>query len=124
MNASGGIDGELLPLVAASARFNDSFNSFDLRLSKSFTVGQLRLDALVEMFNLFNVTNVPGHVDDELLRFRQRARSRFQRSVESRLSALLAVRHASSDRGGSVRVWRAVRASARRARDTLTGARE
>ena len=38
LNAGGGIDGELLPLVSESARFNDSFNSLDLRLSRPFHV--------------------------------------------------------------------------------------
>ena len=40
LNASGGIDGELLPLVSADARFNDTFNSLDLRLSKTFPAGR------------------------------------------------------------------------------------
>ena len=60
LNASGGISGELLPLVSSSARFNDSFNSLDLRVSRSFPVGRLRIDALAEMFNVFNVTNILG----------------------------------------------------------------
>ena len=59
-NAGGGIDGELLPLVSANAKFNDSFNSLDVRLSKTFTLGNVRLEGLVEMFNLLNVTNVLG----------------------------------------------------------------
>ena len=60
MNASGGIDGELLPLVSSNARFNDTFNSLDLRLSRTFPIGRLRIDGLVEMFNVFNVTNILG----------------------------------------------------------------
>jgi hypothetical protein len=60
VNASGGIAGELLPLVSTSARFNDSFNSLDLRLSRSFPLGRVRIDGLVEMFNVFNVTNILG----------------------------------------------------------------
>ena len=59
-NASGGIDGELLPQVSDSARFNDSFNSLDLRLSRAFRWRRLRIDGLVETFNLFNVTNILG----------------------------------------------------------------
>lgn len=59
-NAQGGIEGELLPLVSENARFNDAFNSLDLRLSKSFAVGHVRLEGLVEMFNLFNVSNILG----------------------------------------------------------------
>jgi hypothetical protein len=59
-NASGGIDGELLPLVSSDARFNDTFNSLDVRLTRSFAARRVRIDALVEMFNLFNVTNILG----------------------------------------------------------------
>ena len=39
---------------------NDRFNSLDLRLSRAFRWGRLRLDGLVEMFNVFNVTNILG----------------------------------------------------------------
>jgi hypothetical protein len=60
LNASGGIDGTLLPLVSDSARFSDSFSSFDLRVSKAFHFGPRSLEALVEVFNLFNVTNILG----------------------------------------------------------------
>jgi hypothetical protein len=60
VNASGGIGGALLPLVSDDARFNDSFNSLDLRLSRSFAAGPVRIDALMEMFNFFNVTNILG----------------------------------------------------------------
>jgi hypothetical protein len=60
VNAGGGIEGELLPLVTEPARFSDSFNSLDLRLSKRFSVGRLRIDGLVEMFNVFDVANILG----------------------------------------------------------------
>jgi hypothetical protein len=61
VNAGGGVGGQLLPLVRDDARFNDSFNSFDLRVSKSFRFGErFKLDPIVEVFNLFNVTNVLG----------------------------------------------------------------
>jgi hypothetical protein len=60
-NAAGGIDGQLLPLVRDDARFSDSFRSLDLRLSRAFALGGgVSLEALVEVFNLFNVTNVLG----------------------------------------------------------------
>ena len=59
-NASGGINGELLPTVSGGATFNDTFNSLDLRLSRSFPVGRMRIDGLVEVFNVFNVTNILG----------------------------------------------------------------
>jgi hypothetical protein len=60
VNASGGIDGELLPLVSDGARINDSFNSLDLRLSRAFRTGRVRIDALAEVFNIFDATNILG----------------------------------------------------------------
>jgi outer membrane receptor protein involved in Fe transport len=60
LNASGGINGERLPLVSADARFNDTFNSLDLRVSKSFQVGGARIDGLAEVFNLLDVSNILG----------------------------------------------------------------
>jgi hypothetical protein len=60
LNASGGVNGELLPLVSSSARFNDTFNAMDIRLSKRFTSGRLNIDAFAEVFNLFNVENILG----------------------------------------------------------------
>ena len=61
LNAAGGFAGQPLPLVSDSARFNDKYSSFDLRLSKVFKVGErVKIEPLVEVFNLFNVTNVLG----------------------------------------------------------------
>jgi outer membrane receptor protein involved in Fe transport len=61
INAAGGFGGQPLPLVSDNARFSDNFSSFDLRLSKVFKVGErVRIEPLVEVFNLFNVTNVLG----------------------------------------------------------------
>jgi hypothetical protein len=61
VNAGGGIGGAPLPLVDDEARFNDTFNSVDLRVSKAFEIGEhVRIEPLVEVFNLFNVTNVLG----------------------------------------------------------------
>jgi outer membrane receptor protein involved in Fe transport len=58
---NGGVGGQPLPLVSDDARFNDSFNSLDLRLSKRFRLGErARLEPMVEMFNVFNVTNILG----------------------------------------------------------------
>jgi hypothetical protein len=60
-NAAGGVGGVLLPLVDDEARFGDSFQSLDVRVSRSFSIGGRRaLEAMVECFNLFNVTNVLG----------------------------------------------------------------
>jgi hypothetical protein len=61
LNAAGGIDGQLLPLVRDDARLSDSFSSFDVRVSKVFQLGGRRsLEAIAEVFNLFNVTNILG----------------------------------------------------------------
>ncbi|HWS53658.1 MAG TPA: TonB-dependent receptor [Pyrinomonadaceae bacterium] len=61
LNAAGGVGGQTLPLVTTDARFSDSFNSFDLRVSRPVRLGErARLEPVVEVFNLFNVTNVLG----------------------------------------------------------------
>jgi hypothetical protein len=61
LNASGGIDGVPLPLVGDDARFGDGFNSLDLRLSRRFALSSsLSLEAIVECFNVFNMTNILG----------------------------------------------------------------
>ena len=61
LNDAGGFGGNPLPLVSDNARFNDSFSSFDLRVSKVFKIGErVKIEPLVEVFNLFNVTNVLG----------------------------------------------------------------
>lgn len=61
LNAAGGLNGQPLPLVGDEARFNDSLSSFDLRLSKVFRLGEkAQLEPIVEVFNLFNVTNILG----------------------------------------------------------------
>jgi hypothetical protein len=60
VNARGGVGGQLLPAVLDGARFNDTFNALDVRLSRAFKVGSLNLDALAEVFNLFNTTNILG----------------------------------------------------------------
>jgi hypothetical protein len=61
VNAAGGVNGAPLPLVSPDARFNDSFNSFDLRVSKVFKIGErVNFEPIAEVFNLFNVTNVLG----------------------------------------------------------------
>ena len=61
LNAGGGIEGVPLPLVSEDARFNDGFNSLDLRVSRSFGLSaRTRVEAIVECFNVFNVTNILG----------------------------------------------------------------
>jgi len=61
LNAAGGVNGQQLPLVRDDAQFNDGFTSFDLRLSKVFKLGEkAQLEPMVEVFNLFNVTNILG----------------------------------------------------------------
>jgi hypothetical protein len=61
LNAAGGVNGQRLPLVREDARFNDKFSSLDLRFSKVFKFGEkARLEPIVEVFNLFNVTNNLG----------------------------------------------------------------
>ena len=61
LNAAGGVGGQLLPLVRDDARFNDSFNSLDMRISRKFSFSEnVSLEPIVEVFNLFNITNVLG----------------------------------------------------------------
>jgi hypothetical protein len=61
LNAGGGFGGQPLPIVSDDARFNDSFNSLDLRVSKTFRIGErVTIEPIGEVFNLFNVTNVLG----------------------------------------------------------------
>jgi len=61
LNAAGGVGGQPLPFVPEDARFNDTFNSLDLRASKVFRLGErFTVEPIVEVFNLFNVTNVLG----------------------------------------------------------------
>jgi hypothetical protein len=60
-NAAGGIGGVLLPLVSDDVRFGDSFQSLDLRLSRSFKIGgKAAFEAMVECFNVWNATNILG----------------------------------------------------------------
>jgi hypothetical protein len=50
-----------LPLAPSNAKFNDNFSSLDLRLSKVFVFREkFRLEPIVEVFNLFNTTNILG----------------------------------------------------------------
>ncbi|QYO66260.1 carboxypeptidase regulatory-like domain-containing protein [Leptolyngbya sp. 7M] len=50
-----------LPLAPANARFNDNFSSLDVRFSKIFRFTErMRLEPIIEVFNLFNTTNILG----------------------------------------------------------------
>jgi len=64
LNVEGALNGSLgtpLPMVSPDVRFNDTFNSFDLRLAREFHLGErFHLQAFGEVFNLFNKTNVLG----------------------------------------------------------------
>jgi outer membrane receptor protein involved in Fe transport len=61
LNAGGGVNGVLLPLVSDTARFGDAFSSVDLRVTRPFTLGaRVRLEPMLEVFNLFNTTNILG----------------------------------------------------------------
>lgn len=59
-NASLPID-QRLRLAPESTKFNDNFSSLDLRLSKVFTFKErFRLEPIIEVFNVFNTTNILG----------------------------------------------------------------
>ena len=60
INAAGGISGELLPLVNDGVRFGDPFDSVDVRVSRPFSWRQIRVEPMIEVFNVFNVTNILG----------------------------------------------------------------
>ena len=60
LNAAGGVAGQMLPLVRDDVRFGDGFSSLDVRVSRPFMWGRLRVEPIVELFNVFNVTNVLG----------------------------------------------------------------
>jgi hypothetical protein len=55
------LPGSPLPLVPDNLKFGDSFQSFDLRLTKTFKLSErLNIQAIGEAFNVFNVTNIRG----------------------------------------------------------------
>lgn len=64
LNAGGAVNGSLgtpFPMVSPNARFNDSFNSFDLRLSREIHLSErFGLQVIGESFNLFNKSNIMG----------------------------------------------------------------
>ena len=61
LNAGGGVDGVLLPLVPDDARFGDAFSSVDLRITRPFRLGsRARIEPMLEVFNLFDTANILG----------------------------------------------------------------
>ncbi len=51
----------LLPLVSDDVKFGDTFQSLDLRLSRSFKIGgRAAFEGMVECFNVWNATNILG----------------------------------------------------------------
>ncbi len=61
LNARGGVDGVPMPLVSNDARFNDRFDSLDLRITRPFALrGGVKIEPMLEIFNVCNVTNILG----------------------------------------------------------------
>jgi hypothetical protein len=64
LNSAGATNGNLgtpLPLVDSNAKFNDGYNSFDLRITKDFHIGErVNVQVMGEAFNLFNTVNILG----------------------------------------------------------------
>jgi len=60
INDGGGIAGQLLPLVGEDVSLGDTFSSVDLRVSRPFTWQTLRIEPILEVFNVFNTTNILG----------------------------------------------------------------
>lgn len=62
LNATGfRVNGAPIPFAPDDARFSDKFSSLDLRFSKVFTFKErFRLEPIVEIFNVFNTTNILG----------------------------------------------------------------
>ena len=64
LNNAGDVNGTLgtpFPMVSPNARFDDTFNSFDMRLAKDFHLSErYKLQVIGESFNLFNKTNILG----------------------------------------------------------------
>ena len=53
--------GSQLPLVSDNVKLGDSFQSLDLRLTKTFRFNEhFNIQGIAEVFNLFNVTNIRG----------------------------------------------------------------
>ena len=60
LNAGRSVDAQL-PLVSDDLDLGDSVSSFDVRLAKTFKLGERwSIQGIAEVFNLFNVTNIRG----------------------------------------------------------------
>lgn len=58
---AGRAPGDQLPPVRDEVKLGDSLTSFDLRLAKTFRLGERwSVQGIAEVFNLFNVTNIRG----------------------------------------------------------------
>ena len=57
--------GCVLPLVDPSLNFTDNFINLDLRFSKLLTFGKYTVEPIVELFNVFNITNIKGSFRDD-----------------------------------------------------------
>ena len=124
LNATGGINGQPLPYVRDDVQFGDGFSSFDLRVSRPFTfAGRVRVEPMVEVFNLFNVTNILGIERQELLGLRQRARARQRRPGRPGIHAVVEFRRGGQHGGRRVWLRRPARVPVRRACHVLTWAR-
>jgi len=57
--------GCFLPLVDPNLKFTDNFLNLDLRFSKRFTIRNYNLEPMIELFNVFNITNIKGTFRDD-----------------------------------------------------------
>ena len=49
-----------VPLISPNSLFEDRINQIDLRVTKRFAIGHVRLEAMVNVYNLFNASPVLG----------------------------------------------------------------
>ena len=55
---SGGVSNVSIPLIAPGTEFENRRTQVDLRLTRTFRVGQTRLEANAELYNIFNANSV------------------------------------------------------------------
>ena len=107
INAGGGIAGQLLPLVRDDASLGDGFSALDLRVSRPFAWRTMRIEPILEVFNVFNTTNILGVSVRNYSGFSNVLVRDSAESGRSRLPAVVELRPSRHDRGRRVRVWRA-----------------